>query len=279
MTLRNLPAVTVETRSGHNSALSESVVARWNPGVRAADESANAISILDPIGADFFGDGVTAKRIAAVLRNIGGDPVVVNINSPGGDFFEGLAIYNLLREYSGEVEVRVLGMAASAASIIAMAGDTIKMGRATFLMIHNTRILAYGDQAGLRDVADWLAPFDEALNGIYVARTGLPAPEIQAMLDRETWINSEAAVDQGFADEVLASDAAAGDVDNRSDLTELAATKKLHALLTGRVSQAERRKLVAALKSGKPSAANPGTPSDAGLAAFAADALAKIKNL
>lgn len=84
-----------------------------------------------------MGEGVTAKRISAALRAIGEQDIVVNLNSPGGDMFEGLAIYNLLRAHSGKVTVNILGIAASAASIIAMAGDEIKMGRGAFLMIHN----------------------------------------------------------------------------------------------------------------------------------------------
>ncbi|MBN0106041.1 Clp protease ClpP, partial [Pseudomonas aeruginosa] len=92
----------------------------------------------EPIGYDWWtGEGVTAKRIAGALRAIGGDvDVTVNINSPGGDVFEGLAIYNLLREHKGKVTVRVLGLAASAASFIAMAADEVKIARAGFLMIH-----------------------------------------------------------------------------------------------------------------------------------------------
>ncbi|EPJ5267720.1 head maturation protease, ClpP-related, partial [Providencia stuartii] len=109
---------------------------KWNSGIRAAS-SDNTISVLDVIGEDFWGEGVTAKRISAALRAIGNQDVVVNINSPGGDMFEGLAIYNLLRAHNGKVTVNILGIAASAASVIAMAGDEIRMGRGAFLMIHN----------------------------------------------------------------------------------------------------------------------------------------------
>lgn len=84
----------------------------WNSGIRAAQADDNTISIFDVIGQDYWGDGVTAKRIGAVLRSLNGDDVTVNINSPGGDMFEGLAIYNQLREYEGKVTVKVLGVAA-----------------------------------------------------------------------------------------------------------------------------------------------------------------------
>ena len=106
---------------------------RWNANVITNDASDNTISVLDVIGADYIsGEGVTAKRIAAALRSIGNKDVIVNINSPGGDFFEGVAIYNLLREHPAKVTVQVLGLAASAASIIAMAGDEILIAKSAF---------------------------------------------------------------------------------------------------------------------------------------------------
>ncbi|EOG9562751.1 head maturation protease, ClpP-related [Salmonella enterica subsp. enterica serovar Newport] len=117
---------------------------RWNGGIKAAATDDNSISVFDVIGQDYWGEGVTAKRIAGALRAMNGADVTVNINSPGGDMFEGLAIYNLLREYQGKVTVKVLGIAASAASVIAMAGDDIQIGRGAFLMIHNCWVVAMG---------------------------------------------------------------------------------------------------------------------------------------
>src|SRR5690606_22249784 len=98
----------------------DGALARWSPEIRAADDS--GISILGHIGESFDGSGVTARRIAAALRSSGEKDVTVAINSPGGDFFEGVAIYNLLREHKAKVTVKVMGLAASAASVIAMAG-------------------------------------------------------------------------------------------------------------------------------------------------------------
>ncbi|HCM4050930.1 TPA: ATP-dependent Clp protease proteolytic subunit, partial [Salmonella enterica subsp. enterica serovar Anatum] len=106
-----------------------SALDRWDGGIKAAATDDNSISVFDVIGQDYWGEGVTAKRIASALRAMNGADVTVNINSPGGDMFEGLAIYNLLREYEGRVTVKVLGIAASAASVIAMAGDDIQIGR------------------------------------------------------------------------------------------------------------------------------------------------------
>lgn len=181
---------------------------RWAPDVRAADsDDDRSISVYDVIGTDWWtGEGVTAKRVAAALRNMGAGPVTVNVNSPGGDMFEGLAIYNLLREHKGDVTVKVLGLAASSASIIAMAGDTIQIARAGFLMIHNGWVVVAGNRLELREIADWMEPFDKAMSDIYSARTGIDAPDIQKMMDSETWVGGADAVDQGFADELLASD-------------------------------------------------------------------------
>ena len=140
------------------------------------------------------------SRISAALRSIGKSDVVVTINSPGGDYFEGLAIYNLLREHPAKVTIKIVGIAASAASVIAMAGDDVQIARAGFVMIHNTWVVAMGDRHQLRDVADWLEPFDQMAVDIYAARSGLKAAELGKMLDRETWIGGADAVEKGFAD-------------------------------------------------------------------------------
>ena len=181
----------------------------WNPALAAAGDDENSISILEPIGFDpWTGDGVTAKRISAALRAIGpGNPVTVNINSPGGDVFEGLAIYSLLKEHKGDVTVNVLGLAASAASVIAMAGNTVRIAKAGFFMIHNTWTVVAGDRNFLAEIADWLQPFDDAMAGIYEDRTGDKKASLLKMMDAETWINGDSAISQGFADDYLASDA------------------------------------------------------------------------
>lgn len=282
MSLRDLPAATVPAKPAVRTEVTERAANRWNPDVRAAGEGEGerSISILDPIGEDWFGDGVAAKRIAAALRHLGPGTVTVNINSPGGDFFEGLAIYNLLREHDGEVIVKILGMAASAASIIAMAGDQVQMARASFLMIHNTWVLAAGDRHTFRDVADWLAPFDQAAVSIYAARTGLAEKELGQMLDRETWIGGDAAIEQGFADALLASDEIGASAKNDAELTPKAAQKKLDLVLaTGnRIPKSERRELMAALKGGTSGAAPTGM-SGAAVSDLATRALAKLNQI
>lgn len=252
MTVKSLPAAP-EGRpfARENRDLPSSAMDRWNGSIKAAKSNDNSISVFDVIGADWYGDGVTASRIAAALRSIGGADVTVNINSPGGDMFEGLAIYNLLREYEGKVTVKVLGLAASAASIIAMAGDEVQIGRGAFLMIHNCWVYAMGNRHDLQQIAADMVPFDKAMNDIYGARTGLDAATIDAMMDAETYIGGSDAVEKGFADRLLAADEIAD-----GDDSPAAALRKLDAMLAKTdAPRSERRKLLKALTGGKPGAA------------------------
>ncbi|MFY1040317.1 head maturation protease, ClpP-related [Pantoea agglomerans] len=252
MTVKSLPAAP-EGRpfARENRDLPSSAMDRWNGSIKAAKSDDNSISVFDVIGADWYGDGVTASRIAAALRSIGGADVTVNINSPGGDMFEGLAIYNLLREYEGKVTVKVLGLAASAASIIAMAGDEVQIGRGAFLMIHNCWVYAMGNRHDLQQIAADMVPFDKAMNDIYSARTGLDAATIDAMMDAETYIGGSDAVEKGFADRLLSADEIAD-----GDDSPAAALRKLDAMLAKTdAPRSERRKLLKALTGGKPGAA------------------------
>lgn len=244
--------------AGLRSDLSPKALDRWNSGIRAAAESDNSISVFDIIGHDYWtGEGVTAKRIAAALRTMGDNDVTVNINSPGGDMFEGLAIYNLLREHKGQVTVKVLGVAASAASIIAMAGDHIQVARAGFLMIHNAWVGVAGNRNDLRDYADYLEPFDRSMADIYAARTGDDRATIEKMMDGETWIGGSDAIEQGFADSLLASD----EVSEVATEQARAAARLDMALAVAGMPRSERRKLLQEVKTSTPSAAEEDKPS------------------
>lgn len=266
MTIRNLPgAPEGRPRSAVRWEISARAFARWDAGVRAADDDADrSISVYDVIGYDYWtGDGVTAKRIAGALRALGKGPVTVNVNSPGGDMFEGLAIYNLLREHDGEVTVKVLGLAASAASIIAMAGDTIQIARAGFFMVHNAWIIALGNRHDLREFADWLEPFDAAMADIYVARTGQDTEAIQKLLDAESWIGGSAAIEQGFADELLPSD----QVKQADAKASVAAVRRIEAALrAGGMPKSEAMRLISEFKSGTgdPVGSGAGDPTEHG---------------
>lgn len=233
---------------------------RWNPAIKASDENDNTIGIYDPIGYDYWDDsGVTAKRISAALRSLDGADVVVNINSPGGDVFEGLAIYNLLREYKGHVTVRVLGVAASAASFIAMAADEIQIARAGFFMIHNAWTGLWGNRNGLRETADFLEQIDDTIADIYHVRSGLSMDELKADMDKERWINGRDAIDSGFADAFLPSDVVVEDTKNFTK-EKVAAHKADILLAKAGMSRSSRRELIQDLK-GTPGATNQATPS------------------
>lgn len=229
--------------------LTPNALDKWDGSIKAASTD-NTISILDVIGEDYWGEGVTTKRIAAALRAIGNNDVVVNINSPGGNMFEGLAIYNQLRAHSGKVTVNVLGIAASAASIIAMAGDEIQMGRGAFLMIHNCWGVCIGNRHDLAKLAQDMEPFDKSMCDIYMARSGQASDAISQMMDNETYIGASDAIEKGFADNLLSAD-----VINDGDESPQAAIRKLDALLAkSNTPRAERRKLISALTGSTPGA-------------------------
>lgn len=257
MTIRTLPAAPeAQRRPNVKSDISEKAMNRWSPGIKAAADEDRTISIYDVIGEDWWtGEGVTAKRIAAALRQMGKGPVTVNINSPGGDLFEGLAIYNLLREHDGEVTVKVLSLAASAASVIAMAADTIQIARAGFLMIHNAWILVAGNRNDLREIADWLEPFDAAMVDVYSSRTGMDSEEVAALLDAETWIRGSDAIDMGFADEFLPSDQVA---EKDGQANALAVRRIESALRSSGMPMSQAKKLISEFKASVREAAGGG---------------------
>lgn len=268
MSMKNLPgAPTGRPGASVRSEILPRAFERWNPGVKAAGESNEAersISIYDAIGYDYWtGEGVTARRVAAALRSMGSGPVTVNVNSPGGDVFEGLAIYNLLREHDGEVTVKVLGLAASAASFIAMAGDKVQIARAGFLMIHNSWVIASGNRNDMREVADWLEPFDAAMADIYATRTGLDAKAVAKLMDAESWIGGAAAVEQGFADELLTSD----QISKADAKAQANAARRVEAALRASgLPKSEAMRLISEIKSsaGDPAGSGEGDPAERG---------------
>lgn len=180
----------------------------WMPGLELtnfASDGKTVIEIFDEIGGDIFFGGVTASMLARSLQ--GAKDVVVNINSPGGSYIEGVAMFNMLVQHEGHVVVNVLGQASSAAAIIAMAGDELNMAPASVLFIHNVHADVYGDRNELRDVADMLDKLDGALTGIFAARSGQKPAAIAEMLDAETTLTAAEAVKLGLADNVLGADA------------------------------------------------------------------------
>lgn len=185
-------------------------IERWNAdaaGVRAVEYGDNVITMFGVIGEDFWtGEGVTAKRVTAQLRAIGPRPVEVHINSFGGDMFEGISIFNVLREHPQDVTIKVMGMAASAASIITMAGNRVEIGAASFIMIHNCSVMGGGNRHDFAELAAFLAPFDQAMADVYAERTGIDAKTVAKMMDDETYMSGSVAIEKGFADALLSAE-------------------------------------------------------------------------
>lgn len=170
----------------------------------SAQVDAAVITIFAEIGGP---TGVTAESINAALQQIGAQPITVKINSYGGDAYEGVTIYNLLRAHSQPVTVQVLGIAASAASIIAMAGDQIEMARNSEMMIHKAWMIAVGNADLFREAADWLDKLDLAMAGTYAARSGLDLERVQGMMATESFFSAKEAIELGLADALLEADA------------------------------------------------------------------------
>lgn len=172
---------------------------KWSNSV----SSNNQELILDgPIASDtWWGDEVTPDLFREELKQHAGDLTVV-INSPGGDVFAGLAIYNALVNHNGNVTVRVDGLAASIASVIAMAGDKIIMSPGSMIMIHRPSVYAAGTVDDMEKAKDVLLKIEEGITPIYAKRTGLSDEKITELLEAETWMLADKAVELGFADEV-----------------------------------------------------------------------------
>lgn len=153
----------------------------------------------------WFDDDITPKKFKAELMESDGD-ISVWINSPGGDVFAASQIYNMLKEYKGKVTVKVDGLAASAASVIAMAGDEILMSPIAMLMIHNPSTLIWGEEADMVKAKEMLAEVKESIVNAYELKTSLSRNKISKMMDMETWMSAKKAVELGFADKVLYED-------------------------------------------------------------------------
>ena len=151
-------------------------------------------------------DGVIDEETLQLFKselNASTGAVEVVINSYGGDFFAGAELYTLLKSHSGRVTVEIPVIAASCASVVAMAGDTVSMSPAAMLMIHNPWSIAIGDSGEMRAAAAMLDEIAESLILVYQQRTGLPRERLSEMLTAETWLNAKTAVELGFADEIL----------------------------------------------------------------------------
>ena len=150
----------------------------------------------------WFGDEVTPAIFREELHAAEGD-VVLWINSPGGDCFAAAQIYNMLMDYPGKVTVKIDGLAASAASVIAMAGSTVEISPVGMVMIHNPMTISIGDVQEMERAIALLAEVKESIINAYEIKTGMSRAKISRLMDAETWMNATKAVDLGFADDIL----------------------------------------------------------------------------
>lgn len=150
----------------------------------------------------WFDDDVTPQLFKDELNSGTGD-ITVWINSPGGDCVAAAQIYTMLTAYNGKVTVKIDGIAASAASVIAMAGDILLVSPVSMLMIHNPATIAWGDHVEMQKAIDMLSEVKESIINAYVLKTGLSRARLSHLMDAETWMDANKAVELGFADDIM----------------------------------------------------------------------------
>lgn len=150
----------------------------------------------------WFDDDVTPQMFKEELMDGSGN-ITVWINSPGGDCVAAAQIYNMLREYKGDVTVKIDGIAASAASVIAMAGDKVLMSPVSMMMIHNPMTIAFGDSGEMQRAVDMLSSVKDSIINAYELKTGLSRVKLAHLMDSETWMDANKAIELGFADEII----------------------------------------------------------------------------
>ena len=150
----------------------------------------------------WFGDEITPEEFRGEL-NSGQGKVTVWINSPGGDCFAAAQIYNMLMEYPGTVDVHIDGIAASAASVIAMAGNHVAISPVGMMMIHNPATVSIGDEREMKKAMEMLSEVKESIINAYELKTGLPRKQLSNMMNAESWMNAQKALELGFADSIL----------------------------------------------------------------------------
>lgn len=173
----------------------------WN-WVRDSDEE-RTLYLNGPIAEEtWWGDEVTPRLFKDELLGGSGN-ITVWINSPGGDVFAAAQIYNMLMDYTGKVTVKIDGLAASAASVIAMAGSDVYMTPVSMLMIHNPSTIAIGDSEEMLRAKALLDEVKESIINAYELKSGLSRAKLSHLMDAETWMNAHKAVELGFADKIL----------------------------------------------------------------------------
>lgn len=175
-------------------------------------------------------DCITPAKVRGFLDEAAGDDVVLNINSIGGDLYSGVNIHDMIKAYPGGKELHVSGIAASAASVIAMAGKCL-MSPASVMMIHNTACEDYGDRRDKTNTAGVLGVHDRAIASLYAQKTGRDISEITRMMDKETYLDAQTALEYGFIDGILTETAAPRIVNSAGGMIPQAAIKELRELI------------------------------------------------
>lgn len=148
-------------------------------------------------------EATSPNDVSRVLEQLNGEEVVVEINSGGGDVFAGSEIYTTLKRYSGRVKVEIVGIAASAASVIAMAGDHVAISPTAQIMIHNVSSYQSGDYRAMEHEAEVLKNYNKSIANAYMLKTGMKQDDLLELMNKETWLNAKQAIDLGFADEIM----------------------------------------------------------------------------
>lgn len=180
----------------------------------------------------WFDDDVTPQLFKDELNSGDGD-ITVWINSPGGDCVAAAQIYNMLSEYKGNVTIKIDGIAASAASVIAMAGNKVLMSPVSMMMIHNPATIAFGDHNEFVKAIDMLDEVKESIINAYVIKTGLSRTKLSHLMDCETWMNANKAIELGFADDVISSDES---MEETSDMAVMFSRQAVNNALVNKVA-------------------------------------------
>lgn len=180
-----------------------------------ADEEDPTERVLEFYGTiaeeSWYDDDITPAMFRDELF-AGSGPVTIWLNSPGGDCIAASQIYSMLMDYKGDITVKIDGIAASAASVIAMAGTKVLMAPTSLMMIHNPATVAFGDHVDMQKAIDMLEEVKESIINSYEIKTSLPRKQLSRMMDETTWMNAKKAIELGFADGILADEKVTADV-------------------------------------------------------------------
>ena len=214
----------------------------WNWVRNEAEEERTLVLNGQISDETWFGDEVTPKLFQKEL-DAGTGNITVWINSPGGDVFAAAQIYNMLMEYKGDVTVKVDALAASAASVIAMAGTTVLMSPVAMMMIHNPTTIAIGDSKEMQKAGEMLDEVKESIMNAYEIKTGLNRTKISHLMDAESWFNAKKAVELGFADGILNAEESTEDMAKEAEVEGMmfSRTAVTNALLSKLIPKPEQR--------------------------------------